>query len=91
MSDAFPTITPNKSPLGLFDDPRARKWINAIVSTASVVVTLAWIADAAIPEIDYAAIIDPAIKILLGVSGIFGIAVTTPNVPGGFVSDRGGR
>lgn len=92
-ADAFPTQTPNTSPLGWFDNPLARKWINATVATASVLVTVAWISDAAIDAFDISAYVDPAIKILLGVSGLFGIAVTTPNVPGGFLptSPRGGN
>lgn len=81
---AFPTQTPNTSPLGLFDNPLVRKWLNVLLPTAVLLVLVAQLVDQSIPEIDFAFITDPTFKIVSGLAAVFGVAVTAPNVPGGF-------
>ena len=71
------TETPNV----VISNPSVRKATNVALGVAGVLLTIAVIIDAAIPEIDYATITDPATKIVLGIAALFGLAVTTPNVP----------
>lgn len=85
IATPYPTTTPNTSPLGLFDNPLVRKWVNLILPTAVVLVLLAQLVDQSIPELDYAYITDPAFKIVAGLAALFGLTTTVPNVPGGFV------
>jgi len=86
QTPSFPTTTPNTSPLGLFDNPLVRKWINAILPSAVLLVLVAQLVDQSIPAIDFAYITDPAFKISAGLAALFGVVVTLPNVPGGFRS-----
>ena len=79
MTDTItnPTNTPNV----VINNPAIRKGINAALSVAGVVVTVATIVDVAIPQIDYAFVTIPATQIILGIAALFGLAVTSPNYP----------
>lgn len=72
---------PANTPNVVISNPKVRQITNVVLGVAGTILTLAVIVDLAIPEIDYSFITTPATQIVLGVAALFGLAVTTPNVP----------
>lgn len=78
MSDQNqPAITPNV----VVSDPRVRKVANVVLGAALVVFPTAAVLDAASAELDFSNWLVPATAVTSFLAGIFGLAVTTPNVP----------
>jgi hypothetical protein len=73
----LPTDTPNV----VIGNATIRKYANIVLGALGIIVTLATLVDVSIPEIDIAVFTVPATQIILGAAAIFGLAVTTPNVP----------
>lgn len=72
-----PAATPNV----VVANPRVRKVANVILGTALVVFPAAGVLDAASPELDFSTWLVPATAVTSFLAGVFGLAVTTPNVP----------
>lgn len=77
MSDPNPTQTPNV----VIANPLVRRIANVIIGTLAIVVPTAVVVDLAAPEFDISAYTTPAMAGLLFVAGLFGLSVTTPNIP----------
>lgn len=77
MSHAAPTETPNV----VVSDPRVRKVANVVLGVALVVFPAAAILDASSPALDFSTWLVPATAVTSFLAGVFGLAVTTPNVP----------
>lgn len=77
MSDLMPVETPNV----VIENPKIRRGVNVFLGVAGVIVTIAWIVDMSIEQIDISNLVSPATQILVGISALFGLSVTVPNVP----------
>lgn len=74
-------VAPSETPNVVIADPRVRKYATASITIASVIVGAASVLDLASPELDWATVTTPASALILFLAGIFGVAVTLPNVP----------
>ncbi len=77
MSNTQPSNTPNV----VIANPVVRRIANVVIGTLAIVVPLAVVIDLAAPEFDISAYTTPAMAALLFVAGMFGLSVTTPNIP----------
>lgn len=77
MSTNEPHYTPNV----VVADPRVRKVANVILGVALVVFPAAAVLDASSPALDFSAWLVPATAVTSFLAGVFGLAVTAPNVP----------
>lgn len=75
---AHNAATPNV----VLKSPRVRKIANIVLGTAGLLLGATMTADAASPAIDWSAFTLPAFAVYSFMAGAFGLAVTTPNVPG---------
>lgn len=75
MNDASPT------PNVVIENPKIRRGVNVFLGIAGTIVTIATIIDINVTQIDISAYTTPAAGILLGIASVFGLSVTTPNVP----------
>lgn len=73
--------TPTETPNVVVQDPRIRKGANIVLGVAGVVIGAAIVLDAASPELAYANVTGPASAVYVFLAGVFGLAVTTPNIP----------
>lgn len=73
--------TPTQTPNVVVHDPRVRKVANVLLGASSLVVSSAVVLDVASPAFDWSAFTTPASALVLFLGGVFGLAVTTPNVP----------
>lgn len=79
MTDANgnPVITPNV----VVADPHVRKVANIVLGVALVVFPAAAILDATSADLDFSTWLIPATAVTSFLAGVFGLAVTAPNVP----------
>lgn len=75
------TTEPNYTPNVVVSDPRVRKVANVILGAALVIFPTAAILDAASADLDFSNWLVPATAVTSFLAGVFGLAVTTPNVP----------
>lgn len=71
----------SETPNVVIANPRVRRVANIVIGTAAIIVPTAVVVDLASPAFDISAYTTPAMAGLLFVAGLFGVAVTTPNVP----------
>lgn len=72
-----PTQTPNV----VVADPRVRKVANVIIGVALIVFPTAAVLDGASTSLDFSEWLIPATAVTSFLAGVFGLAVTAPNVP----------
>ena len=72
-------LTPNV----VVQNPTVRKVANVVLGTAGIVLSSAVVLDVASPAFDWTAITTPGLALYGFLAGVFGLAVTTPNVPRG--------
>lgn len=72
---------PSETPNVVIADPTVRKYATAAITISSVIVGAASVLDLASPELDWATVTTPASAVILFLAGVFGVAVTLPNVP----------
>jgi hypothetical protein len=78
MSD---TPRPTQTPNVVIGNPAVRRAANIILGSLAIFIPAAVVIDAATPEFDISPYTTPAMAGLLFLAGLFGVAVTTPNVP----------
>lgn len=71
------TPTPNV----VVQNPKVRKVANVILGIALIVFPAAAVLDGASADLDFSQWLIPATAVTSFLAGIFGLAVTTPNVP----------
>lgn len=76
-AEPAPTETPNV----VVHNPQVRKVANIVLGAALVVFPAAGILDASSDALDFSAWLVPALAVTSFLAGVFGLAVTTPNVP----------
>lgn len=74
-------ITPSQTPNVVVADPRVRKVANIILGIALVVFPAAAVLDGSSVDLDFSQWLIPATAVTSFLAGIFGLAVTAPNVP----------
>lgn len=74
-------VGPSETPNVVINDPQVRKYATAGITIASVIVGAASVLDLASEDIDWASVTTPASALVLFLAGVFGVAVTLPNVP----------
>lgn len=72
-----PTLTPNV----VIGNPSVRRVANLVIGTLAIIVPTAVVVDLAAPEFDISQYTTPAMAGLLFLAGLFGLSVTTPNIP----------
>lgn len=77
MSNTTPTQTPNL----VIENPAIRKGANIILGVVGLLVGTATVVDASTPAFDISAITIPVTVGYAYLAAIFGLAVTTPNIP----------
>ena len=77
MSNAAATETPNV----VVSNPIVRKTMGVVISSAAVIVPAAIVLDVNTPLVDWSAWTTPAMAVTSFLAGVFGLVVTTPNVP----------
>ena len=78
MSDnTNPTQTPNV----VVSNPAVRKVANVILGIALIVFPAAAVLDASSADLDFGQWLVPATAVTSFLAGLFGLVVTTPNVP----------
>lgn len=77
MSTPSPSDTPNV----VVHNPKVRKVANVVIGTALLAFPTLGILDASSPELDFAVWLIPASAVTMYLAGVFGLSVTTPNVP----------
>jgi hypothetical protein len=78
MTDPY---TPSETPNVVVSDPRVRKVANIVLGAALIVFPAAGILDASSTALDFSSWLLPATAVTSFLAGVFGLAVTTPNVP----------
>ena len=74
-------INPSLTPNVVVANPIVRKYANIVLGIALVVFPTAAVLDASSVAIDFADWLIPATAVTSFLAGLFGLAVTTPNVP----------
>ena len=77
MPDTEPHYTPNV----VVGNPYVRKVANIVLGAALIIFPAAGILDASSPELDFSQWLIPATAVTSFLAGVFGLAVTTPNIP----------
>jgi hypothetical protein len=77
MTDQTPSTTPNV----VVGNPHVRKVANVVLGVALIVFPAAAVLDASSPGLDFSQWLIPATAVTSFLAGVFGLAVTTPNVP----------
>ena len=75
------TPTPTQTPNVVVSNPAVRKVAGVVLGVALIVFPAAAVLDAASPELDFSVWLIPATAVTSFLAGIFGLAVTTPNIP----------
>lgn len=73
--------TPSATPNVVVANPHVRKAANVVLGVALVLFPAAGILDASSEAIDFSVWLIPATAVTSFLAGVFGLAVTTPNVP----------
>ena len=81
MSHSFDSPAPSATPNVVVQTPTVRFVANIILGVVGLIVGTATVVDAASPAFDISAITIPVTVGYAYLAGIFGLAVTTPNVP----------
>ena len=81
MDNPVPNPEPHYTPNVVVGDPRVRKVANVILGVALIVFPAAGVLDATAPGLDFSEWLIPATAVTSFLAGVFGLAVTTPNVP----------
>lgn len=76
MTDLAST-TPNV----VVQNPRVRKVANVVIGSALIILPSATVLDSTSPDLDFAQWLVPAMAVTSFLAGMFGLTVTTPNVP----------
>lgn len=77
MNQPHSSQTPNV----VVQNPSVRKVANVILGVALIVFPAAIVLDGSTDALDFSAWTVPAMAVTSFLSGVFGLAVTTPNVP----------
>lgn len=77
MNQPQPAQTPNV----VVSNPAVRKVANVVLGVALVVFPAAIVLDSSTDALDFTAWTVPAMAVTSFLAGIFGLSVTTPNVP----------
>lgn len=72
---------PNETPNVVVQNPNVRKVANVILGAALVIFPAAAVLDGASADLDFSQWLVPATAVTSFLAGVFGLAVTTPNVP----------
>lgn len=75
------TNTPSPTPNVVVSNPSARKMMNVIVSTASIILGAVLVADGASEAFDVYEFTYPASAVVLFLASAFNLGVTLPNTP----------
>lgn len=75
--------TPTETPNVVVANPNVRKAANIVLGVALIVFPAAIVLDASTDALDLSAWTVPAMAVTSFLAGIFGVVVTTPNVPTG--------
>lgn len=75
------TPTATQTPNVVVADPRVRKAANVVLGIVGLLVGVAVVTDLASPEIDLATYTTPVAAVYAFLASVFGLAVTTPNIP----------
>lgn len=75
MSDPTPNV--------VVQNPSVRKVANVVIGVALIVFPAAAVLDSTSAELDFSQWLVPATAVTSFLAGVFGLAVTTPNVPRG--------
>lgn len=71
----------NLTPNVVVANPTVRRVANVVLGTAGLVLSSAVVLDVSIPAVDWSAWTTPGLALYGFLAGVFGLAVTTPNVP----------
>ncbi len=71
----------NLPPNVVVQNPTVRKAANVVLGVSGIVLSAAVVLDVASPELDFATWTTPGLALYGFLAGVFGLAVTTPNVP----------
>ncbi|MBK0420147.1 hypothetical protein JD276_14005 [Leucobacter sp. CSA1] len=74
-------MTESLTPNVVVQNPTVRRVANVALGVAGVVLSSAVVLDGSIPEVDWSAWTNPGFALYGFLAGIFGLAVTAPNVP----------
>lgn len=74
-------MTTSLTPNVVVQNPTVRKVANITLGVAGIVLSSAVVLDVASPELDFATWTTPGLALYGFLAGVFGLAVTTPNVP----------
>lgn len=72
---------PNETPNVVVGNPAVRRAANWILGVALIVFPAAAVLDATSPQLDFTVWLIPATAVTSFLAGVFGLAVTTPNIP----------
>lgn len=75
------TVTPGLTPNVVVANPAVRKVANIVIGAALVLLPAASILDLNSAAFDWSAFLIPATAVTSFLAGVFGLTVTTPNVP----------
>ncbi len=71
----------NETPNVVVQNPQVRKVANVVLGIALIVFPAAAVLDGASADLDFSQWLIPATAVTSFLAGVFGLAVTTPNVP----------
>lgn len=74
-----PALTPNV----VVSNPTVRRVAQVTIGTADIALGAALVLDGASAAVDWSTWTGPAAAVLIFLSGVFGLAVVTPNIPKG--------
>lgn len=77
----MPETEPHYTPNVVVGNPYVRKVANIILGAALVILPAAAVLDATSPALNFEDWLIPATAVTSFLAGIFGLAVTTPNIP----------
>jgi hypothetical protein len=73
--------TPSPTPNVIVENPAIRKGANIVLGVVGILVGATIVFDVASPAVDLSEITTPVTAVYGFLAGVFGLAVTTPNVP----------
>lgn len=80
-------MNPGSTPNVVVQNPTVRKVMGVILGVAAIVLPTIITFDMAADNVDFSSWTTPLMATLLFLSGLFGLTVTTPNVPSGRADD----
>jgi hypothetical protein len=81
MSDLIVIPTEGTTPNVIVSNPNIRRVVVAFLGALGIILGTVVVVDASAPAFDLAAYTNPIAQAYLYLSGIFGLAVTLPNIP----------